>query len=90
MDTLFELQKYRLLINFNNNIIMAGVNISDITKEENIAIQQAPLDNAIFAKTQRSALDFNNPNSNCSLLAEIVALGPYIGPQVSKYMQTTQ
>ncbi len=32
---LFELQKYRLYINFNNNNNMAGVIINNIAKEEN-------------------------------------------------------
>ncbi len=36
--------------NDNNN--MAGVFMSNIIKEENIAIQHAPLDNIIFAEIQ--------------------------------------
>ncbi len=64
--------------------------MKNIIKEENIAKQQAPLDNAIFAKTQQAALDSNNPNQDRSLLADIVTLGQCIGPQVSKYAQTTQ
>ncbi len=64
---------------------MTRVIINNIIKEDNIAKQQAPLDNAIFAKNLT-----NNPNSDRSLLADIVALGQYIGPQVGKYMQTTQ
>jgi hypothetical protein len=39
---------YRLPIDFNNDNNMAGVIINNIIKEEYIAKQQAPLDNAIF------------------------------------------
>ncbi len=68
---------------------MAGVIISNIIKKENISKQLALLDNAIFAKS-KLACDSNNPDSYCNLLADIVALGQYIGPQVSEYVQTTQ
>jgi hypothetical protein len=36
------------------------------------------------------ALDSNNQNLDRSLLADIVALGQYISPQVGKYVQMTQ
>ncbi len=75
INMLFKLHKYRLLINFHDDNNMAGVIINNIIKEENIAKQQAPLDNAIFAKIQQSALDSYNPNSDHSILADIVTLG---------------
>jgi hypothetical protein len=53
INMLFELQKYRLPINVDNNSNMAGVIINNIIKEENIAKQWAPLDNTIFAKILR-------------------------------------
>jgi hypothetical protein len=68
---------------------MAGVIINNIIKKENITKQQSPLDNATFAKIQQSALDSNNLHSDQSLLTDIGALGQYIGPKVSKYVQTT-
>jgi hypothetical protein len=49
-------------------------------KDKNIAKQQAPLDNAIFAKIQQSALDSNSTNSDRNLLPDIVTHGQYIGP----------
>ncbi len=39
VNTLFELQKYRLPINLNDRNNMAGVIISNIIKEKNIAKQ---------------------------------------------------
>ncbi len=75
INTLLELQKYRLPIDFNDNNNVAGVIISNIIKEKNIAKQQAPFDNTIFAKIQQLALDSNKSNSDCSILSDIVALG---------------
>ncbi len=69
---------------------MAGVIINNITKEENIAKQRAPLDSSIFAKIQQSAQKSNNSDSDWSLFANIVTLAQYIGPQVSKYAQMTK
>jgi hypothetical protein len=54
---------------------MAGVIISIIIKEENIAKQQDPIGNTIFAKIQQSTRDSNNPDSDCSLISDIVTLG---------------
>ncbi len=87
---LFEFQKYRPPLDFNNNNNMVGVIISNIIKEENIAIQQAPLDNVILAEIQQMVCESNNSESDCSLLANIVTLGRNISPWVSKYAQTTQ
>jgi hypothetical protein len=69
---------------------MAGVIINNIVREEKTAKQRALLDSAIFAKIQQLACKSTNLDSDCSLLANIVTLAQYIGPQVSKYAQTTQ
>jgi hypothetical protein len=90
INTLFELRKYRPPINFNDKNNMAGVIINNIVKEENIAKQHAPLDSTILAKIKQSACKPNNPDSDSSHLANLVTLAQYIGPQVSKYTQTTQ
>ncbi len=57
INTLFEHQKYRLPIDFNDNNNMAGVIINNIIKNRKIAKQQDPLVNAIFAEKQQAALD---------------------------------
>ncbi len=74
VNTLFKLRKYRLLVNFNDKNNMVGVIINNIVKEENIAKQHAPLDSTIFAKIQQLACKSDNPDSDCSLLANIVTL----------------
>jgi hypothetical protein len=89
IDTLFELRKYRLPIYFNDKKNMAGVITNNIVKEKNIAKQCAPLNSTIFAEIQQLARKSNNPDSDHSLFANIVTLTQYIGPQVSKYVQTT-
>ena len=58
--------------------------------EEEIAQQGAPLNNKIFAQLRKSVKASRCDNSAQSLLFEIVALGRYIGPRLSKYAQTIQ
>ncbi len=74
INTLFELRKYRLPINFNDKNNMVGVIINNIVKEENIAKQCALLDSTIFAKMQQLACKSDNPDSDRSLFANIVTL----------------
>jgi hypothetical protein len=90
INTLSKLRNYRLPIDFNDRNNMAGVIINNIIKEENIAKQHSSLDSTIFAEIQQTAQKSNNPDSDCSLFANIVTLSQNIGLQVSKYAQTTQ
>ncbi len=70
-----------------NNVL--GFLINNLVKEEDIARQHSPLDSAIFAELLCKS------NVSCSLDSEqrtlfnLVVLGCYIGPCVSKYAQTT-
>jgi hypothetical protein len=59
-------------------------------REEDIARQRAPLDNKIFAKLHQTAMASKSEDSVCDLLFDVMALGRYIGPRLSKYAQTTQ
>jgi hypothetical protein len=54
---------------------MAGAIISNIITEDNIAIQQSPLDNAIFVEIQQSAHESNSPDLDHILLSNIGTLG---------------
>ena len=64
---------------------MVGILISNLVKEEDISKQHCPLDSAIFAelccKSNVSCL----PDLEQSTLFDLVALGRYIGPRLSKY-----
>jgi hypothetical protein len=89
INSLFKLQDMKPPINvaIPNNV--SGILINNLVKEEDIARQRSPLDSAIFAKLLRKS------NVSCSLdseqrtLFDLVILGRYIGPCVSKYGQTT-
>jgi hypothetical protein len=59
-------------------------------REEDIARQRAPLDNKIVAKLCQTASASKCKDSVSGLLFDVVALGCYIGPCLSKYAQTTQ
>ena len=58
--------------------------------EEEIAWQHAPLDNEIFAQLCSTAKASNCDDLVHNLLFDIMALGSYISPHLSKYAQTTQ
>jgi hypothetical protein len=59
-------------------------------REEAIARQRALLNNKIFAKLRQMAIASKCKDSVSDLLFDVVALGCYIGPCLSKYAQTTQ
>ncbi len=59
-------------------------------RDEDIGRQCAPLDNKIFAKLRQTAIASKCKDSVSDLLFDVVALGRYIGPCLSKYTQTTQ
>ncbi len=59
-------------------------------REKDIARQRALLDNEIFAKLGRMAIASKCEASVSDLLFDVVALGRYIGPRLSKYAQTTK
>ncbi len=64
--------------------------LNKMLREEDIARQHAPLDNDFFSKLHRTATASKCKDSVSDLLFDVVALGCYIGPLLSKYAQTTQ
>jgi hypothetical protein len=69
---------------------MMVILLNNMLWEEDIARQRAPLDNKIFAKLHRTTIASKCEDSVSDLLFDVVALGCYIGPRLSKYAQTTQ
>jgi hypothetical protein len=67
---------------------MAGILINNLVKEEEIARQRSPLDSNIFAELLQKLNLSHLPDSEQCTLFDLVALGCYIGPCVSKYVQT--
>jgi hypothetical protein len=76
-------------INTSDPNNMVGILINNLVKEEDIPRQCSPLDSNIFAKLLRKS------NVSCLPVLEqhtsfnLVALGCYIGPCMSEYVQTT-
>jgi hypothetical protein len=68
---------------------MAGILINNLVKEEDIARQRSSLDSNMFAKLLRKLNVSCLPDSEQRTFFNLVALGCYIGPHVSKYAQTT-
>ena len=68
INTLFTLRALKPPVDLNNENNMVGTLINNLIKEENIATQRSPLDNAIFALIQQAACTSNNPDSDHSLL----------------------
>jgi hypothetical protein len=69
---------------------MTAILLNNMLWEENIARQSAPLDNKIFAKLRQMAIASKCKDSVSDLLFDVLALGGYIGPCLSKYAQITQ
>jgi hypothetical protein len=89
INSLFKLRDMKPPINVADPNKVSGILINNLVKKEDIARQCLPLYSAIFAKLLRKS------NVSCSLDSEqrtlfnLVVLGRYIGPRVSKYTQTT-
>ncbi len=89
INSLFRLRGMKVPVNTSNPNNMAGILINNLIKEEDIARQRSPLDSNIFAKLLRKLNLSCSPDSEQRTLFDLVALGCYIGPRVSKYSQTT-
>jgi hypothetical protein len=90
INMIFTLRAFKPPVDLNNKNNMTGTLINNLIKEENIAMQRSPLSNAIFAQVQLAACTSNNPDSDHSLLLDIVTPSRYIGPHVRKYAKMTQ
>jgi hypothetical protein len=69
---------------------MTAILLNKMLREEGIARQRAPLDNKMFVKLRQMAIAKKCEDLVSDLLFDVVALGCYIGPRLSKYAQSTQ
>jgi hypothetical protein len=76
------------LINVADPNNVSGILINNLVKEEDIGRQRSPLDSAIFAELLRKSNVSCSPDSEQPTLFNLVLMGRYIGPCVSKYVQT--
>jgi hypothetical protein len=89
INLLFRLQGMKAPVNTSDPNNMAGILINNLVKEEDIARQHSPLDSNIFAELLQKLNVSCSPDSEQHTLFDLVALGRYIGPRVSKYAQTS-
>ena len=66
---------------------MGGIIITNHAREEDIAIQQCPLNLEILAKLGTTAASSHSEDSKKNLLFDITCLGRFIVPRVSEYAQ---
>jgi hypothetical protein len=90
VNNLFKLQRFSPPANLSDPNNMMAILLNHMLREEDIARQCAPLDNKNFAKLRQMATASKCKDSVSDLLFDIVALGCYIGPCLSEYVQTPQ
>ncbi len=89
INLLFRLRGMKVPVDTSDPNNMAGILINNLVKEEDIMRQRSPLDSNIFAELLQKLNVSYSPDSEQHTLFNLVALGCYIGPCVSKYAQTT-
>ncbi len=84
INSLFKLQDMKPPIDVADPNNVLGILINNLVKEEDIASQRSLLDSAIFAKLLRKLNVSCSWDSDQRTLFNLVVLGCYIGPRVSK------
>jgi hypothetical protein len=90
VNNLFKLRSFSPPADLSNPTNMSAILLNNMLQEEDIARQRAPLDNKIFAQLRQIATASKCEDSVSDLLFDVVALGRYIRPCLSKYAHTTQ
>jgi hypothetical protein len=90
VNNLFKLRSFNPPAHLSDPNNMMAILLNNMLREKDIARQRAPLDNKIFAKLRRKATARKCKDSVSDILFNVVALGHYIRPCLSKYAQTTQ
>jgi hypothetical protein len=84
INNLFKLRHFSPAPDLSNPNNMTAILLNNILREEDIARQRALLDNIFFAKLRQTATVSKFKNSVNDLLSNVLALGCYIGPCLSK------
>ncbi len=90
VNNLFKLRSFSPPADLSDPNNMTAILLNDMLQEEDIARQRALLNNEIFAELHWTAIASKCKDSVSDLLFDVVALGCYIGPGLTKYAQTTQ
>jgi hypothetical protein len=89
VNNLFKFRCFSPPADLSNPNNMMAILLNNMLREEDIPRQRAPLDKKIFAKLRQIASASKCKDSVSDLIFDILALGHYIGPCLSK-SQTTQ
>jgi hypothetical protein len=84
VNNLFKLRSFSPPADLSDPNNMTAILLNNMSREEDIARQRAPLDNKIFAELRRTAIASKCKDSVSDLLFDVVALGRYIGPRLSE------
>jgi hypothetical protein len=90
VNNLFKLRSFSPPTDLSDPNNMTAILLNNMLREEDIARQCALLDKKVFAKLLQTASGSKCEHSVSDLLFDVVALGRYIGPHLSKYAQATQ
>ena len=74
VNTLFSLRAFKPPTDLSDSNNMPGIVINNLTTQETIASQRAPLDNSIFAEVKRAAKSSHSNDSDRNLLFDILTL----------------
>jgi hypothetical protein len=85
VNNLFKLRSFSPSADLFNPNNMTAILLNNMLREEDIARQRAPLGYKIFVELRRMATASKCENLVSDLLFDVVALGCYIGPCLSKY-----
>ncbi len=88
INILFELRGFKPPADFSEPGNVVNILVSNLKKEEDVAKQRNPLDNAIFAKLLEKATKAASKDSADIVLFNTVALGRITGHRLSEYAQT--
>ncbi len=89
INALFKLQDIKPPADVVDPNNISGILINNLIKEEDIARQRSPLDSDIFTELLCKSNVYRSRDSKHSTLFNLVVIGCYIGPRVSKYAQTS-
>jgi hypothetical protein len=89
INALFKLRDMKLPVNMADPNNIMGILINNLVKEEDIARQRGPLDSDIFTELLQKSNVSWSWDSKHSTLFNFIAIGCYIGPCVSEYVQTS-
>jgi hypothetical protein len=92
IDTLFKLRNYPLPADTENmqNLTNTAILVHNLEREETIAKQRSPIDQAIFLMLISIAQKSKSPDSVENLLYNVTVIARYLGLRLSEYGQTKQ